>query len=105
MLDLLALPLLVMLALAVLGPAVTAQFVLPDDHGILALDPTTLRHPQIPRPPTATERAFTEDPARGRFLPLSVFIRYAQIDLLGMQPAAWPRSRLGWALVPPGSCS
>jgi hypothetical protein len=78
-----------MLALIVLSPALVPQFVLPDDHGILALAPSTIQHPQIPRPLTAFQRAFEEDPVRGRFRPMSVLIRYAQIYVLRDLPIAW----------------
>jgi hypothetical protein len=82
-------PAVTILALLALSPALRAGFVLPDDHGILAHAATTIQHPQIPHPMSVVERALTEDSARGRFRPVSVLIRYAQIDVLQDRPWAW----------------
>src|SRR5438309_1566335 len=82
-------------ALRVLSPALRADFVLIDDHAILAHAAATLQHPQAFHPSSVVERAFAEDSSRGRFRPVSVLINYAQIDVLQDRPWAWHAFTIG----------
>jgi hypothetical protein len=100
--ELLALGAVIAFGLLCLYPAVSAHFVLIDDHEILTVLPS------IGAPASATPyldlpgKALAADPAVGRFRPLYWTVRITEIALLGDHPNAWHALILGYGLLSAG---
>jgi len=100
--DCLAIVVLAFVGLLVLHPALSAGFVLIDDHEIVGFAPGARNDPELrPLPATFVEVVLV-DAAGGRFRPLYWLVRYSEIAVLGTHAAQWHALYVGLGILAAG---